>query len=56
MLEDPHMTLEMLAPYADTSHLRDSAVWRVREGIAVRWVNMGDGNVDINAGSRSLLR
>jgi sugar phosphate isomerase/epimerase len=48
MLEDPHMTLEMLGPYAETSHLRDSAVWRMPEGIAVRWVNMGDGNVDID--------
>jgi sugar phosphate isomerase/epimerase len=48
MLEDPHMTLEMLGPYAETSHLRDSAVWRVPEGVAVRWVNMGDGNVDID--------
>jgi len=47
MLEDPHMTLEMLGPYAETSHIRDSAVWRVPEGIAVRWVNVGDGNVDI---------
>ena len=48
MLEDPHMTLEMLIPYAETSHVRDSAVWKVPEGIAVRWVNMGDGNVDID--------
>jgi hypothetical protein len=48
MLEDPHMTLEMLGPYAETCHVRDSAVWKVPEGIAVRWVNMGDGNVDID--------
>jgi len=48
MLEDPHMTLEMLIPYALTCHVRDSAVWKVPEGIAVRWVNMGDGNVDID--------
>jgi len=48
MLEDPLMTLEVLIPYAETSHVRDSAVWRVPEGIAVRWVNMGDGNVDID--------
>ena len=48
MLEDPHMTLEMLIPYAETSHIRDSAVWKVPEGIAVRWVNMGEGNVDID--------
>ena len=48
MLEDPHSTLEALLPYTLTSHVRDSAVWRVPEGIAVRWVNMGDGNVDID--------
>jgi 3-oxoisoapionate decarboxylase len=48
MLEDPHMTLEMLSPYALTCHVRDSAVWKVPEGIAVRWVNMGEGNVDID--------
>ena len=52
MLEDPHMTLETLIPYALTCHVRDSAVWKVPEGIAVRWVNMGDGNVDID-GQRS---
>ena len=48
MLEDPHATLETLLPYTLTSHVRDSAVWKVPEGIAVRWVNMGDGNVDID--------
>jgi sugar phosphate isomerase/epimerase len=55
MLEDPHMTLEMLGPYAETSHLRDSALWRVPEGIAVRWVNMGDGNVDIDGWIRKFM-
>jgi sugar phosphate isomerase/epimerase len=55
MLEDPHMTLEMLAPYADTSHIRDSAVWRVPDGIAVRWVNMGDGNVNIDGWIRKFI-
>jgi 3-oxoisoapionate decarboxylase len=48
MLEDPHTTLETLIPYTLTCHVRDSAVWKVPEGIAVRWVNMGDGNVDID--------
>ena len=48
MLEDPHSTMETLLPYTLTSHVRDSAVWKVPEGIAVRWVNMGDGNVDID--------
>lgn len=46
-IEDPHLTLETLAPYVLTSHLRDSAVWRVPEGAAVRWVRVGEGNVGI---------
>jgi sugar phosphate isomerase/epimerase len=47
-LEDPHLTLETLAPYVLTSHVRDSAVWRIPEGVAVRWTRMGEGNVDID--------
>ena len=56
MLEDPHMTLEMLMPYAETCHVRDSAVWKVPEGIAVRWVNMGEGNVDIDGWIRKFIQ
>ena len=56
MLEDPHMTLETLISYAETSHVRDSAVWKVPEGIAVRWVNMGDGNVDIDGWIRKFIQ
>ncbi len=52
-LEDPHLTLEMLAPYVLTSHLRDSAVWRVPEGAAVAWVRVGEGNVGIEDWVRS---
>jgi sugar phosphate isomerase/epimerase len=48
-LEDPHVTLEALAPYVLTSHVRDSAVWNTAEGAAVSWVRMGQGNVDIDA-------
>ncbi len=55
MLEDPHMTLEMLIPYTETCHVRDSAVWKVPEGIAVRWVNMGEGNVDIDGWIRKFV-
>jgi len=55
MLEDPHMTLDTLIPYAVTSHVRDSAVWNVPEGIAVRWVNMGEGNVDIDGWIRKFI-
>jgi 3-oxoisoapionate decarboxylase len=56
MMEDPHLTLELVGPYAIDSHVRDTAVWRVPEGVAVRWVNMGDGNVDIDGWIRKLLR
>jgi 3-oxoisoapionate decarboxylase len=56
MLEDPHMTLETLISYAETCHVRDSAVWKVPEGIAVRWVNMGDGNVDIDGWIRKFIQ
>ena len=47
-LEDPHVTLDTLNPYVLTSHVRDSAVWRVPEGAAVSWVRMGQGNVGID--------
>ncbi len=54
-LEDPHRTLEVLHPYVFTSHVRDSAVWRVPEGVAVRWVRLGEGNVDIDEWIRKYL-
>jgi sugar phosphate isomerase/epimerase len=47
-IEDPHLTLETLYPYVLTSHIRDSAVWRVPEGAAVEWVRMGEGNIDLD--------
>jgi sugar phosphate isomerase/epimerase len=47
--EDPLVTLEHLAPYVATSHVRDSAVWSHPRGAAVQWVAMGDGNVGIEA-------
>jgi len=54
-LEDPHLTLEVLHPYVLTSHVRDTAVWRVPEGVAVKWVRMGEGNVDIAGYIRKYL-
>jgi sugar phosphate isomerase/epimerase len=48
-IEDPHVTLDELHPYVLTSHIRDTAVWRVPEGAAVRWTRMGEGNVDIDS-------
>jgi len=47
-LEDPHLTLEILAPVVLTSHVRDSYLWKTPEGIAVQWTPMGEGNVDIS--------
>jgi sugar phosphate isomerase/epimerase len=44
-LEDPHLTLETLAPYVLTSHVRDSALWNTPEGAAVAWTRMGEGNM-----------
>ncbi len=47
-IEDPHLTLETLYPYVLTSHVRDSAVWKLPEGAAVAWTVMGEGNVGID--------
>jgi sugar phosphate isomerase/epimerase len=46
-IEDPHLTLETLAPYVLTSHVRDTAVWNTPQGIAVAWTRMGEGNIGI---------
>ena len=46
-MEDPHLTLEMLAPYVLTSHTRDSALRRTPDGAEVAWTVMGGGNVRI---------
>jgi len=46
-IEDPHLTLETLAPYVLTSHVRDSAVWKTPQGAAVAWTRMGEGNMGI---------
>ena len=47
-IEDPHLTLETLHPHVLTSHVRDTAVWKVPQGAAVQWVRMGDGNIGID--------
>ena len=47
VLEDPHLTLETLAPYTLTSHVRDTAVWMEGDRIAVKWTRMGEGNIGI---------
>jgi 3-oxoisoapionate decarboxylase len=44
-IEDPHLTLETLAPYVLTSHVRDTSVWNSPQGAAVAWTRMGQGNI-----------
>ena len=45
-LEDPLHNLEMLAPYAVTTGIRDSVVWETEEGAMLQWTAMGEGTVD----------
>ena len=47
--ENPVQTVEVLAPYAVTSHIRDTAVWESVEGAFAQWTVMGEGNVDLPA-------
>ena len=55
-IEDPHLTLETLYPYVLTSHVRDSAVWRIPEGAAVAWTRMGEGDVGIDEWVKKYVR
>ena len=55
-IEDPHLTLDTLAPYVLTSHMRDSALWRTPEGIAVRWTRMGEGNIGMEDYIRKYIK
>src|ERR1051325_8652229 len=48
-IEDPHLTLETLAPYVLTSHVRDTSVWNTPQGAAVAWTRMGEGNIGIES-------
>jgi len=47
-IEDPHLTLETLAPYVLTTHIRDSAVWEEPAGVAVAWTALGEGTIGID--------
>jgi len=53
-LEDPHHTLEILAPVALTTGIRDSRVWATEQGANVMWVPFGEGNIDIVAWRKRL--
>jgi 3-oxoisoapionate decarboxylase len=54
-IEDPHLTLERLAPYVLASHTRDSALRRTPSGAEVAWTRMGEGNVCIQEYVESFL-
>ena len=54
-IEDPHLTLDTLAPYVLTSHMRDSALWNTPEGAAVRWTRMGEGNMGMESYIRTYI-
>ena len=44
--EDPMVTLETLAPYALTTHIRDSVVFEHPRGAVYQWVALGEGSID----------
>lgn len=48
VLEHPMTTVETLAPYALTLHLRDSVVYKHARGVAVHWVPLGEGVLDFH--------
>jgi 3-oxoisoapionate decarboxylase len=54
--EDPLLTVEVLAPYIVTSHVRDTRVWEAESGAAAQWVPLGEGNVGIEQVIATLRR
>jgi len=48
VVEDPLVTLETLAPYVVTTHIRDSAVCEHPRGAAAQWVALGEGSVNFH--------
>lgn len=48
MMEDPLEVLEVLGPYAATTHIRDSVVYPTPTGAAFQWLALGDGMIDFH--------
>lgn len=46
VVEDPLHTLEVLGPYAVSTHIRDSVVFEHPRGAVVQWVTLGYGSID----------
>lgn len=51
-MEDPFHTLEVLAPLALTTGIRDSRIWMEDGTVHVMWVPMGQGNVGMDRWAR----
>jgi hypothetical protein len=49
VVEDPMVSLEVLAPFTVTTHIRDSIVFEHERGAAAQWVALGDGCIDFKA-------
>ena len=47
VLEDPLLTVEVLAPYIVSTHLRDSALYAHPRGAAFQWLALGDGTMPV---------
>ena len=45
--EHPEVTVEVLGPYAVTTHCRDTAIWEHPRGCAAHWTALGEGSVDM---------
>jgi sugar phosphate isomerase/epimerase len=56
VLEDPLQTVEILAPYTVTTHVRDTAIWQDSRGAQFQWVALGEGNIGIGNVIREILR
>lgn len=49
VMENPATTLEVLGPYALTTHVRDTAVYEHPRGAAAQWTALGDGSINLKA-------
>lgn len=45
-LEDPMENLEILGPYAVSTGIRDSMLWKTEQGARVAWTAVGEGQVN----------
>src|SRR5205823_2372119 len=45
--ENPLVSAELLAEYAVSTHVRDTAVWATEDGAMAQWTVLGQGNTDL---------